>query len=250
MSAELITVLNEFLERDPKALELLLGSRAFASEALIKGMRMPSYKRLAGTEEPVVGLISIVNEVMANYNKVVVPVYARTGRPLLAIRVYDITNCLVDPRPDAELLARIPSSAPINYSLHPPAVGDRVQVPIAKHAMRNICPDAWIEMFAHNTRDGVMLAKEGEMAFVQFGDSAVAAPIYIQFLTGHIEDRRKRDEQAKIEAKQSADKEANRPAVQEVLPGGAGGATGGEGSGEGEASPPETSSDDSRAAGE
>jgi hypothetical protein len=252
MSAELINVLNEFLARDPKALELLLGSRAFANEELVKGMRMPSYRRLAGTGASVVGLLSIVNEVMANYNKVVVPVYARTGRPLLSLRVYDVTNCLVDPRPDVELLARIPGGAPINYSLHPPAVGDRVQVPLMRHALRNICPDAWIEMFGHNTRDGVMLAKEDDMAFVQFGDSTVAAPIYIQFLTGHIEDRRKRDEQAKIEAQQSADEKANGPAVQEVLPGGSGeqaeGDGGGEG-GEGEATPPAERTDDASPAG-
>lgn len=235
MSA-IISLLNRLLEADNVAMQRLVEQIVPANDALLAKLPLTLYRR--HRDHNVINFLTIINVDRYEADEIIVPVYHYPSRKLVSFKAYDLydgNECLADPRPPREIMATIPGGGP-EYTPHPPQIGERV-VAMQIHAdeIRTMCHDAWIQICAEQTRNGVLLSLEDELAFVQFGEAAGAAPIPIQFLHSHEEDRKKRNEQSESESEAvgPADQEADETGVQEVLPGEVGGATVAEGPQEG-----------------
>lgn len=183
----LIEDLNELLRRDEDAVERLTGARFAVGQ--LGGIRgLTHYAQTAGSPSTVCPL-DLLNMVLSQDALMVLAIRTYPENELAAFQIARRDPWLTDPRSPHEILQELPHDDAVKYVHMPPVVGNRVMLSVQHaDAIRNCFPAAFLEMCDQQTRVGVMLHREGDTVFVQFGDSAAAVPLHITLLHTHAED--------------------------------------------------------------
>lgn len=208
--SKLVDDLNELLRVDETAVNRLFKMRLAAGDlGGVRGMTHLLYSDKAST----IGVADVLNVVLAQSAQMLLVVREFPTTDIAEFRIVDRDPWFADPRPPIAILTDIPAS-PENYRLVAPRVGDRVLLPLihAEH-VRHCFPDAFIAICDQQTREGVMLSREADFAFIRFGGASAAVVLEITMLLTHNEDAARHDQ-----SPPQVDQEPARPASSEVQP--------------------------------
>lgn len=208
---KLVEDLNELLKQDRRTLERMLGIQ-HAAGGLAGHAGLTCRKRTS--DLAVFSPLDLLNVAMAQDGYMILPVVAYPQHTLMGFRKSLRLAWLTDPRPAALIIPELPTKVANDYQQFAPEIGERVRVAsVDAYVIRDCFPDAFVAICETQTLQGVMLARDGDFAMVQFGASDYAVPINITLLYTHkedVENRGKPKKQADEEATGNEDQEVQR----------------------------------------